>query len=64
MLNGELYIQRFHKLIYLCLSTDCFMTISLQMSEQTHCVWSNDLNLSLNILGIFVHLRSNKFVAS
>ena len=28
VLNGELYAQRFQKLIYLPLSTDCFMKIS------------------------------------
>ena len=27
MLNGELYTQRVQELIYLCLSTDCFMKI-------------------------------------
>ena len=30
--NGELYTQRLQKLIYLCLSTDCFMKISLHSS--------------------------------
>ena len=34
LLNGELYAQRFQKLIYLHLCTDCFMKISLQSSEQ------------------------------
>ena len=29
VLNGELYAQRLQKLIYLHLSTDCFMKISL-----------------------------------
>ena len=29
MINGELHTQRLQKLIYLCLSTDCFMKISL-----------------------------------
>ena len=29
VLNGELYAQRLQKLIYLLLSTDCFMKISL-----------------------------------
>ena len=33
MLNGELYAQRFQKIIYLHLFTDCFMKISLQSSE-------------------------------
>ena len=32
LLNGELYAQRLQKLIYLHLSTDCFMTISLQLT--------------------------------
>ena len=32
--NGELYAQRFQKLIYLHLFTDCFMNISPQSSEQ------------------------------
>ena len=35
VLNGELYAQRLHKLIYLHLLTGCFMTISLQSSELT-----------------------------
>ena len=30
VLNGELYEQRLQKLIYLYLSTDCFMKTSLQ----------------------------------
>ena len=30
VLNGELYAQRLQKLMYLYLSTDCFMKISLQ----------------------------------
>ena len=30
VLNGELYAKRLHKLIYLHLSTDSFMKISLQ----------------------------------
>ena len=30
VLNGELYAQRLDKLIYLHLSTDCFMKIPLQ----------------------------------
>ena len=34
MPNGELYAQRFRKLIYLHLFTDCFMKISPQSSEQ------------------------------
>ena len=33
MLNGERYAQRFQKLIYLHLFTDCFMKISLQSLE-------------------------------
>ena len=32
VLNGELYAQRLHKLIYLHLSTDRFMKISLHSS--------------------------------
>ena len=34
VLNGELYAQRLQKLIYLHSSSDCFMKISLQSSEQ------------------------------
>ena len=34
MLNGELYAQRFQKLIYMHLFTDYFMKISPQSSEQ------------------------------
>ena len=34
VLNGELYAQRLQKLIYLHLSTDCFMQISLHSSGQ------------------------------
>ena len=34
VLNGELYTQRLHKLIYLCLSTECFMKISFYFSGQ------------------------------
>ena len=34
VLNGELYAQRLHKLIYLPLLTGCFMKISLQSSER------------------------------
>ena len=34
VLSGELYAQRFQKLIYLHLFTDCFMKISPQSSEQ------------------------------
>ena len=34
VLNGELYAQRLHKLIYLCLSTECFMKISFHFSGQ------------------------------
>ena len=33
--NGELYAQRFHKLIYLHLFADCFIKISPRSSEQT-----------------------------
>ena len=33
VLNGELYAQRLHKLIYLNLFTDCFTNISLHSSE-------------------------------
>ena len=33
MLNGELYAQRFQKLTYLYLFTDCLLKISLQLSE-------------------------------
>ena len=33
-LNGELCAQRFHKLIYLHLFTDCFIKISPQSSGQ------------------------------
>ena len=33
MLNGELYRQRLQKLIYLYLSTDCFVKIALHSSE-------------------------------
>ena len=32
VLNGELYAQRLQKLIYLHLSTDCFMKISVHSS--------------------------------
>ena len=32
--DGELYAQRFQKLIYLHLFTDCFMKIFPQLSEQ------------------------------
>ena len=32
VLNTELYAQRFHKLIYLSLFTDCLMKISPQLS--------------------------------
>ena len=32
VLNGELYAQRFQKLNYLILFTDCFMKISPQSS--------------------------------
>ena len=35
VLNGELYVQRFEKLIYLYIFTDYFMTISPQSLEQT-----------------------------
>ena len=31
MLNGERYAQRLRRLIYLHLSTDCFMKISLHL---------------------------------
>ena len=34
VLNEELYAQRFQKLMYLQLFTDCFMKISSQLSEQ------------------------------
>ena len=34
VLNGELYAQILHKLIYLYLLTGCFMKISLQSSKQ------------------------------
>ena len=34
VLNGELYTQRFQKLIYRHLFTDCFMKIFAQLSEQ------------------------------
>ena len=37
VLNGELYNQRLHKLsviLYLCLSTECFMKISFHFSGQ------------------------------
>ena len=34
VLNGELYAQRFQKLLYLHLFSDCFMKISPQSSEQ------------------------------
>ena len=34
VLNGVRYAQRFHKLIYLHLFTDCFMKNSPQSSEQ------------------------------
>ena len=37
VLNGELYAQRFEKLIYLHLFTDCFMKISFWPLEQTQC---------------------------
>ena len=33
VLNGELYAPRLQKLIYLHLSTDCFMKISLQSTR-------------------------------
>ena len=33
-LNGELYTQRLHKFIYLCLSTESFMKISFYFSGQ------------------------------
>ena len=33
--NGELCTQRLQKLIYLCLSTHCFMKISLYLSEDS-----------------------------
>ena len=33
VLNGELYVQRLQKLIYLHSSTDCFMKISLQSTS-------------------------------
>ena len=35
VLNGELDAKKNQKLIYLHLSTDCFMKISLQSLEQT-----------------------------
>ena len=35
MFNGELYAQRFQKLIYLYLFTDYFMKISLQSGTNT-----------------------------
>ena len=47
VLNGELYTQRLQKLMYPCLSTDCFMKISLHVyilfcnSRYTAPVWSN-----------------------
>ena len=34
VLNGEICTQRLHKLIYLCLSTECFMKISFYFSGQ------------------------------
>ena len=45
VLSGELYAQRFQKLIYLHLLTDCFMKISPQSSEQIQfyiCICSDD----------------------
>ena len=33
VLNGELCTERLQKLIYLCLSTDCFMRISHQIFQ-------------------------------
>ena len=36
VLNGELYAQRLQKLIYLHLSTGCFMKISLQLTGNLH----------------------------
>ena len=37
--NGELYAQRFQKSILSAFLTDCFMKISLQLSEQKHVVF-------------------------
>ena len=34
VLNGELNTQRLHKLVYLCLFTECFMKISFHFSGQ------------------------------
>ena len=36
VLNGELYAHRLQKLIYLHLSTDCFMKISQEMQINQH----------------------------
>ena len=39
LLKGELYAQKFQKLIYLHLFTDCFMKFSPQLLEQTQCLF-------------------------
>ena len=43
VLNGELYVQRLQKLIYLHLFANCFMKISPQSSEQIKVIYLNNI---------------------
>ena len=63
--SGKLYAQRFQKLIYLHLFTDCFMKISPQSMEQTQLLILNHLHalycpLQLNLGPTF--LQNNKII--
>ena len=71
MLNGELYAQRFQKLIYLHLFTECFVKISLQSLWQIHTntvtvlrdlhetVWKSNANklISEILVQVFICIR-------
>ena len=69
MHNGELYAQRFQKSIYLHLSTDCFMKMSLQcMGPKLTYVYILDMYIFLIFLvlltGKGVHTGTGKGVQS
>ena len=57
MLSGELYAQRLQKLIYLDVSTDCFMKISLHSIRSSwNSLYTNPDNLTSVIFVYFLFL--------
>ena len=49
LLNGQIYAQRFQKLVYLHLFTDYFMKFSPQLSVKLQCLFEETIFLEQSV---------------